>query len=538
MWPATRRVHTVAQLVKISILLASLVSLPVILSAQDPAPLKVRTETNAVQVDVAVRDAKGQPVPALTRDDFKITDAGKPRPIQIFSDNRISAAAPTAVSTETPAAPGLPSNVFSNRDTSPRVASHSTVILLDGVNGWFENFTWSRKAVIGLMDKAPRDERIAVYAITGNQGLVVVQDYTSDRDLLIKSVSSYVAPGLHPSPAGGGSAPPKRAPPAPQAPAPPNATKESPRETEHALHLASENVRESLEALAARLGSIPGRKSIFWLTQGFPATELRGMGKAPWEKTFAALKQANVAVNAVDSNGLGGPPRRWGRNTTDTMQQIADETGGVAYLRRNDLDEALAEGIQAARDSYTLGFYLADEERDGKFHKLAVSTGRPNLQLQYRPGYFAAAGLNLPPTLPADPSQWRMSLESVLLSPVDLPAIGITAEVAAEPAQHATIRLHIDIATLKLNQTGDISVGKFDEMFLELDEAGHQLGKISDTQELQIPESQLAAITSRGVVLTKTIPLAEGTSRLSIIVRDTATGQVGRLTVPLVKLPK
>jgi VWFA-related protein len=523
---------------KISILLVGLVSLPALLNAQDAAPLKVRTGTNAVQVEVAVRDARRQPVPDLTRQGFKITDEGKPRPIRIFSDNRIAAATTVETPVATPAAGTLPPHVFSNRNGPPVVASHATVILLDGANGWVENFIWSRKTVIGLMEKVAKDERIAVYAITGNQGLIVLQDYTTDHDLLIKSVSDFVAPGLHPTPPGMGGtngAPLKRPPSAPQAPAPPNATKESPRETEHALHLASENVRGSLEALSARLASIPGRKSVYWLTQGFPAAELRGIGKAPWDKTLTALNHANVAVNAVDSNGLGGPPRRWGRNATDAMQQIADETGGETIVRRNDLDEALAEGIRAARGSYTLGFYLADEERDGKFHRLAVSTERPNLQLQYRPGYFADEGVN------RDSNQRKMPLESALLSPVDSPAIGITADVVIEPGQpHGTIRvrLNLDITTLKLEQTGDIYIGKIDEMFLELDQRGQQLGKVSDTQELQIPESLRAEIASHGVVLTQTFPLAEGTSRLSIIVRDAGSGQVGRLTVPLETLPK
>jgi len=71
---------------------------------------------------------------------------------------------------------------------------------------------------------------------------------------------------------------------------------------------------------------------------------------------FTALNAANVAVNTVDSNRLGGPPRLWGAGAMLTMQQVAERTGGQAYYHRNDLDGAIAEGIAAARDSYTLGF--------------------------------------------------------------------------------------------------------------------------------------------------------------------------------------
>ncbi len=124
---------------------------------------------------------------------------------------------------------------------------------------------------------------------------------------------------------------------------------------------------------------------------------------------------------------------------------------------------------------------------------------------------------------------------------MDLPAIGLTADVVTEPGQPRgtiRVRLNLDLATLQLNQIGDIYSGKIDEMSLELDERGQQLGKGSDTCELQIPESQRARIVSQGATLTQPLPLAEGASRLSIIVRDAATGQVGRLTVPLETRPK
>ena len=58
------------------------------------------------------------------------------------------------------------------------MAAHSTLILLDGVNGWSDNFIRDRNAVISLLDRVAPDERIAVYVVARNQGLVVLQDYT------------------------------------------------------------------------------------------------------------------------------------------------------------------------------------------------------------------------------------------------------------------------------------------------------------------------------------------------------------------------
>src|SRR5580693_5257438 len=65
--------------------------LPLLAASQDApqsqkdTPPTIRTETRAVQIDLAVRDAHGSPVRQLTKDDFTLLDNGKPRAIEFFS---------------------------------------------------------------------------------------------------------------------------------------------------------------------------------------------------------------------------------------------------------------------------------------------------------------------------------------------------------------------------------------------------------------------------------------------------------------------
>jgi VWFA-related protein len=133
-----------------------------------------------------------------------------------------------------------------------------------------------------------------------------------------------------------------------------------------------------------------GRKSIFWFTQGLPPVVLWGDGinntmDKTWQDTIASLNDANVAVNTVDNNGVGGPPRFWGRGTILMQKQLAEETGGKSYYYRNDLDGVLAEGISDSRAGYVLGFYLT--QTDGEYHTLKVRVDKPGLDLKYRRGY-------------------------------------------------------------------------------------------------------------------------------------------------------
>jgi VWFA-related protein len=241
---------------------------------------------------------------------------------------------------------------------------------------------------------------------------VVVQDYTSDRELLARSLNAYIPPALTNSPSASPGSAASCAPDKQR-----SETEASTREVEFFVKEGAEQVRLSLQGLANRLALVPGRKSVYWLTEGFPPRLVRD---SAWENTIAALNDANIAVNAVDAGGLSVA-----RHTaaTQTMQQIAEGTGGQLYTNRNDLDAAMAEGIDASRAAYTLAFYLSDGERDNKIHNLKVEVDRPGLQLLYRRVYYAAD------TSPSVSTGRKEDLDLALLSPVNSDGVGITARV-------------------------------------------------------------------------------------------------------------
>jgi VWFA-related protein len=146
------------------------------------------------------------------------------------------------------------------------------------------------------------------------------------------------------------------------------------------MQMGYDAVRSSLKALAEVLRSQPGRKSVFWVTQGFPPSLFRG--ESAWSGTISALNDADIAVNTLDANGLGGPAPIWGPAAIQSITQLAEQTGGRAFYQRNDLDTALTEAVTESRSGYTLGFYLTDV--DGGYHDLTVSVDRPGVQLSYR----------------------------------------------------------------------------------------------------------------------------------------------------------
>lgn len=499
-------------------------------ATQEDVGLQLRADTRVVQIDVTVRDAQGKTIEGLKKSDFTITDNGKPRQFTIFGASRKPDAGQPEAAVVLPARESLPPNVFTNvGQPAPVPEGHSTIILLDGINGWFENFVWARKGVIGLMNKIPADEKIAVYAIYTFSGMQVVQDYTPDRQRVIDVMSTLIPQGMEPGPPdmeapmaamtdsgdqGGGAAR--------------DYSKQPARERQHFLNAGSDDVRRSLSAFAANLKNVPGRKTVFWVTQGFPPTQLRGMNQDAWDKTFSALNDANVAVNPVDSNGVGGPPRKWGSGAILSMMQVADRTGGHAFYGRNDIDGALADGINEARNSYTLGFYLG--EVDGHYHELKVRVNRPGVQLNYRQGYYSQSE---PKT---DSSQKKAEMRSVLLNPINSTAVGITASVgmtAGAPRDTLNVRLKLTPNSLSVKQLAGRWTGKVEELFLQLNADGREVGRQSDTRQFSVATEGKAAYDAAGVTLPQAMPMMPGAVKLSIIVRDIASGRVGSLVIPL-----
>lgn len=178
---------------------------------QNDSTLRLRADTRVVEINVIVRDSHGKPVADLTQSDFTVTDNGRPRPFTIFSVNRDTPghAAPVSpgqkpeAQPELPPRPTLPPNVFTNIGAPPRAPDgHSTIILLDCINGWFDTFYNARQGVLGLMTKIPSDEKIAIYVVQNGDGLGLLQDYTTDRARLTAAMAQFIPRGMHPAPPG------------------------------------------------------------------------------------------------------------------------------------------------------------------------------------------------------------------------------------------------------------------------------------------------------------------------------------------------
>lgn len=542
----------------------ALLLVPVAVSPQDtPQTPEIHVSTRLVRVDVIVRDKNG-PVTGLTKDDFTIFDRGKPQPISIFSVNIASSSpepAQAALSAEL-----LPANTFSNSSLVGAAAPRSvTVILLDNLNtlsdapaGWDDPHSpekapfWAEYNALAnakahltdfIQKLDPRD-RVAIYGL--GSSLSILCDFTSDRAQLLAILKNYDARSVtsrEKAEPGGVRSNPDRA----------GLDGFNGSMDESAEGLAAitnedraQDTMTALQSIANRVASIPGRKNLVWLTSNLPFS---GTALA------RILSPAQIAAYPIDARGLltrapiahpgGDGFASSSRDAAtimtnaepigiETMRQLADQTGGEAFVNTNNITGAIRDAIEDSAVTYTLGFYIPRSALDGTFHELKVEVSRKDVTVRHAKGYFAI------PQSDASKDQDMAKMVSAIESPLESSAIPLRATLSRgrprAAAQSLDILCSIDAHGLRFAQTGSVHNVYFEVYVIEQDQIGKVLHQTGKTYKLHIPQNEYDAILKSGIVYRGGVQLVAGTSTVRILVEDTATGEVGSLIIPVSKV--
>jgi VWFA-related protein len=522
----------------------------VTLFAQEPPAIRVTTRL--VQVNVIVHDKKGEPVSDLTKDDFVLFDHGKQQKISVFTmDSRKPLTKPVQP---------LPSNIFSNRlARKSETPTSVTAILIDGLNTRIQDQAHARAQLLKFLLQIQPQDRVALYFLS--RDLRVVHDFTSDPERLIQALQKYkgrysaVLEAAEPAPSDSG-------------------TDDLDQLLNDANAVASDyyNVQRAhmtlnaLEAIANHLAGLPGRKNLIWLSGGFPFTigygadSLSLNGPVRDHRVFSeeadrvtrAMNNAGVAIYPVDARGLVGTAmfdagRRSGpvtRNPAngriqvpsstppniDTMQILAENTGGRAFYNSNDLNGAIRKAIDDTQVTYTLGFYPASDDWDGKFHKLKVEVTRKGMDVRYRKGFMA-----FEEQTPTE-KQRKAAISDAVTSPLEATGIGLNARVEPtdKPAPGSlTVVLQVNQEDITLDPKEQRWTGAIDLLYVQQGADGKILDTISQTVNINAVKSTYDAIVQGGLLLTKTMAPVKGAERMRVMVLDRPTGNIGSIFIPL-----
>ena len=509
-----------------------------------------RVSTRLVQVSVVVHDSRGEPVSDLKKEDFTITERGKPQQIRFFS----------MTSADKPVRPAvvLPPNVFTNSFVEHAgVPTSVTVVLLDLLNTSWTDQIYARKALIKFLGQIEPQDRIAIFAL-GARSLTLLHDYTTDSASLIARLNKDR--GEIPTDLAASTL---------------NSDTQQELQNLGLEALADANQREAdfftggrivntlstLESIARHLSGLPGRKNLIWVSGGFPLTigfdEMPTIGSTRDQRTFTretdaavrALNNSGVAVYPVDARGLmvlpgfdasvrgsfgqRGPSmasRTPIQANIDTMRELADRTGGRAAYNTNDLASAVRRAIDDARVTYTVGYYSTDEAQDGKFREIKVKVNRPHLDVRHRKGYFAMKpSENTAKTRKDD-------IRAAVWSPLESTAVPVNARVdfvdQPEP-DTVSVFVQIDPAAVSFTKDGDRWKAEVDIVYVQKDESGRLPGDgVTDTLSLAFTDANYAKLAKDGLIRQRRFLRQPGATNLRIVVHDVGSGSIGSLTIP------
>ncbi len=380
--------------------LAALLLGSVAAAAQLPDTQTFRTGTRVVEVDVVARDKHG-PAAGLTKADFTLFDNGKPQDIAFFtvrSAGALATAPPVKPATGPSLSPGAVSNRPGPNEDAPAT---QTILLLDRIFTSQVSQIIAIQRIVKFLDLRRQRDGVGIYSLGAD--IRVIQDVTADDRLLRRAAQSLTAQDVA-----------KR-------------SSDTTGMTEKAAADYSQlNVEEridalkhALQAIARHLANVPGRKSLIWISEGFPVfyciPHLPCFNYTPqMQEAARALSDANVALYAVDPRGLMGALGRMtgignaesqgpasqrvpgylvapvGPEHVETMNLLAGLTGGAAYYNTNGLEDSMLQAVEDGDVTYSLGFYPSDGSQDGQVHKLKVNAAKSGVSLRYRESYFAS----------------------------------------------------------------------------------------------------------------------------------------------------
>jgi VWFA-related protein len=413
-------------------LLAAIILQPVF--AQNSPPVSsLTTSTQLVVVDVVVTDSKQNPVHNLSSSDFTVLENNAPQRIKSFEEHK-------AVDTKPEPPFDLPPGNFTNYTSVP-AGTALNILLLDTLNTPLTDQTYVHNQIRLFLKNSPPNVPLAIFGLGSR--LWLLQPFTADPRLLraaIEAKSLKNSPLLESIENGNGSA---------------SLSEHMQEvggddllqsqivqrmkqfEADHSSAVSQLRARYTLEALnriARYLGGMPGKKNLIWFSGSFPINVLPDSSLlGPYSDPFAPvagssdlfrqttrlLAQSQVAVYPVASGGLSTssvysveesgvqydtrthPIDTFANNVSNasmqnadsniTMQLMADQTGGHAFINTNGLADAVAQVIAAGSNYYTLTYSPTDTADDGRFRSIKLKLQREGLTLAYRRGYYADA---------------------------------------------------------------------------------------------------------------------------------------------------
>jgi VWFA-related protein len=549
------------------ILLSSILALPAMAPrAQQPAANQtdkdqnVRLKTELVQLRAVVTDKKGNLVDNLQKSDFEVLENGQHQDVSFFSLERAGAGPSSAVGPA--AAPaGVPKGPAPAAAAAP---ARTIVVFVDTLHLSNASFMRAKQQLRKFVDEQLTDQdMVAVVSTFSNLG--VLQQFTRDRKFLRYAVEklthqisgdSLFSPYLAARILSGD-------PPAMTVGTQILASEEG---IEPASGYVEARARETygleanlrkvtlltLDGVCQRLAEMPGQRIIAYVGDGF--TTLDDGGGADNQELEAAIGRAarsGIVIYSLNARGLEAPDEfkassrlsasalngstsfylAQARTDQETLlRTLAAETGGEAYVNRNDMNKSLQAMLDNNRVYYAIAFYPADLKDPRKIRKISIKVkDHPEYTVRAQKGYLPAEERKEVEIASPQERLFRAMISPLPATTIDVSASADFLEAATDDAQ-VTLQAHIEGTSLDYQKQEDHYELHCEVAVAIFDSTGSLSDKFAEAIVTEFTAGQLELAKRNGYRWAKRLSLKPGLYQVRLGVREITSEKIGTST--------
>ncbi|HEV2914658.1 MAG TPA: VWA domain-containing protein [Pyrinomonadaceae bacterium] len=545
---------------------------PVPAPTETPSEEVLRISTELVQTDVMVFDKEGRFIDNLKPEQFELRVDGKPQPVSFFERVVAGTLDEEALMA---AARGVARTGATTANTSVRPLDRGRAIFffIDDLHLSAESIIRTRKTLLSFIDKEMgQNDQVAITSSSGQVGFL--QQLTDNKDVLRKAVerlsfrgvtvrdtenppmtvyqalqieqnNSTVAGyfeeallremGMRPEMAQ-------------------NIVRARARQLVQQSDHINNNVLLTLASLMRSTAQLPGRKLVFFISDGFAMNTHDSDVLDKMRRATDAAARSGTVIYTLDARGLqtgmdasvssfdtfNRLPSSSSeiRAAQEPLRSLAADTGGRALLNTNALDASIEKGLQETSVYYLLAWRPDDEQqKPGRFRRIEARViGRPDLTVRVRSGFFSAdpetvvkRGKSPAQASPAratrtglgaalaDVFPRRALPTSLLTSYTDMPGYGPLLTISMAVAPEA-----ITLEMKDAKHTGAVEVGG-----IVLNEEGKAGADFKDQLQLNIPPSELRRVMSRSIAYNYQVRVKPGLYQVRVAAHDMKSGRTG-----------
>jgi VWFA-related protein len=531
----------------------------------------VRVETELVQTDVSVVDRRGRFVEGLRADDFELRVDGRPQAVSFFEtvtaggadeERKLRAAGRRAE------APGdRAGRKPADAPPPPSVRGRVIFFFVDDVHLGPDSLGRVRKALLRFVDEQMGANDLAAVVSTSGQ-IGFLQQLTDNRAVLREAVErlhnkrqnlstdqkvpisevdanrianhrdrelfAYLVEATQVAFQT-------------RLPGAPGIVRNRVNQIDAQSRVVEQATLRTLEGLMRSSAPLPGRKLVFFISDGFIVDVRKSNAPAILRRVTEEAARVGAVVYTMDARGLFHDsavdagrndysdfgPRTVGRSFFETkslqepLMTLAAETGGRAFINNNSLNDAFAQAAGEASRYYLLAWRPdSAAERAGQSRVEVVVKGRPDLRVQARRRFFSAAAVKAPEKEKTAPLTQEEELRDALVSLYPLRGfpLSLAAGFLEEPQKGLVLvaSMQLDSEALGFAAEGGDERATLDVQGAAVDDRG---SFASFRQTLTVSRARLREAGQRFVTWNQQLPLPPGLYQVRVAARDRQTGR-------------